>query len=402
LNARTLAVVGGGPAGLMAAETAAAAGLAVTVYERMPTFGRRLLRAGVGGLNLTHAEPFEAFLARYGEAAVRLRPYLEALGPAELRAWAEGLGQDTFVGSGGRVFPRAMKASPLLRAWLARLRERGVRLVPNADWLGWDGQGLVFRIDGQPVTVRADATVLALGGASWPRLGADGSWAPHLAPHVKPLRPANVGFDIAWSDRFRDRFAGQPLKGIALRFAGREVRGEAMLTGYGIEGGAIYALSAPLRDAVEAQGSARLTVDLKPDLTQAEVAARLARARVGDSRSNRLRKALGLAPAAIGLVAETGAAADLAAAVKALALTVTGVQPIARAISTAGGLDLAALDAGLMLKDRPGVFAAGEMLDWEAPTGGYLLQASFATGAAAGRGAAEFLRRPAAPQTSQA
>ncbi len=384
-------MIGGGPAGLMAAEVASAAGLAVTVYERMPTFGRRLLRAGVGGLNLTHSEPMEAFAARYGATGGRLRPYLDAFGPAELRAWAESLGQATFVGSGGRVFPRAMKASPLLRAWLARLTGRGVRLVPNAEWLGWDGEDLAFRIGGEPVVVRADATVLALGGASWPRLGADGSWTAHLAPHVRPFRPSNVGFDVAWSPIFRDRYAGQPLKGIALGFGERRVRGEAMITRYGVEGGAVYALSAPLRDALEAGGGAIVTVDLKPDLSAAEVVARLAKTRPGDSRSNCLRKALGLGPAAIGLVAETGPHTDLAAAVKALPLTLTGVQPLARAISSAGGLDLSALGADLMLRDRPGVFAAGEMLDWEAPTGGYLLQASFATGAAAGGAAARFL-----------
>lgn len=390
-DASSIAVIGGGPAGLMAAEVASAAGAAVTLYERMPTFGRRLLRAGVGGLNLTHSEDLEALLARYGPAAEGLRPHLEAFTPADLRAFADGLGQETFVGSGGRVFPKAMKASPFLRAWLTRLADRGVRFAPNAEWLGWDRQGLSVRIGGEARTIQPHATVLALGGASWPRLGANGAWTEHLAPHVKPLRPANVGFDVAWTDLFRERFAGQPLKGIALRFAGREVRGEAMLTRYGVEGGAVYALSAPLRETIETRGRAVLTIDLKPDLSPVEVDLRLARMRPSDSRSNRLRKALGLSPAAIGLVNETGASADIASVVKALNLTLTGVQPLARAISTAGGLDLGALDENLMLRDRPGVFAAGEMLDWEAPTGGYLLQASFATGAAAGRAAARFV-----------
>ena len=386
----TLAVIGGGPAGLMAAEVASAAGVAVTVYERMPTFGRKLLRAGVGGLNLTHSEPFDGFLARYGAAAPTLRPHLETFTPSDLTAWAEGLGQPTFVGSGGRVFPKAMKASPLLRAWLARLTARGVRLVPGAQWMGWKEDSLAFRIAGETRMVRPGATVLALGGASWPRLGSDGGWAAYL-PHVRPFRPANGGFDVAWTPHFRDRFAGQPLKAIALTFEGRRVRGEAMITGYGLEGGAVYALSAALRDAVEAQGSAAVAIDLKPDLTLDDIAARLSRTRPGDSRSNRLRKALGLTPAAIALIAETGPHDDLAAAVKGAPLTLTGVQPLTRAISTAGGLDFAAVDEDLMLKDRPGVFAAGEMLDWEAATGGYLLQASFATGAAAGRAAARFL-----------
>jgi uncharacterized flavoprotein (TIGR03862 family) len=383
-------VIGGGPAGLMAAEAASEAGAVVTVYERMPTFGRRFLRAGVGGLNLTHSEPFEAFVARYAEAAAQLRPYLEAFTPGALAAWAEALGQPTFVGSGGRVFPKAMKASPLLRAWLARLAERGVRFVPNAEWLGWDCEDLAFRIGGEPTTVRPDATVLALGGASWPRLGANGAWTAHLASHVRPFRPSNVGFDVAWTPAFQERFAGQPLKAIALSLGERRVRGEAMITRYGLEGGAVYALSAPLRNAIAADGSVAVALDLKPDLSADKVAARLAQARSSDSRSNRLRKALHLTPAAIGLLAETGPHEDLAAAVKALPLTLTGVQPIARAISSAGGLDLAALDERLMLKDRPGVFAAGEMLDWEAPTGGYLLQASFATGAVAGRAAARY------------
>jgi hypothetical protein len=390
-----VAVIGGGPAGLIAAEVTSAAGLAVTVYEHMPSFGRKLLMAGRGGLNLTHSEPFEPFVARYGAAAGRLRPYLEAFPPAALVAWAEGLGQETFVGSSGRVFPKTLKASPLLRAWLARLERQGVTLVARREWLGWDGEGaLVFRDEaGERRLVRPRATVLALGGASWPRLGSNGRWAGVLADagvSVRPFRPANSGFTAGWSEPFRQRFAGAPLKTMALSFAGRTVRGEATITAYGVEGGAVYALSAALRDAIERTGRAVLEVDLRPDLTAARLAERLARSRGGQSLSTFLRKAAGLSPVAVGLLREAfGAdlpveAAALAAALKAAPVTLTGVQGLERAISTAGGVDLGAVDDTLGLRARPGVHVAGEMLDWEAPTGGYLLQASFATGVAAG------------------
>lgn len=387
-------MVGGGPAGLMAAEAARAAGASVAVYERMPSFGRRLLRAGVGGLNLTHSEPPDAFLARYGFAAPMLRPMVEAFPPDALAAWAEGLGQPTFVGSSGRVFPKAMKASPLLRAWLQRLSHQGVRLEAGCDWRGWDADGalLVARAGGETERLRPRAAVLALGGASWPRLGAAGGWVPLLQAAgvaVAPLRPANCGFLVDWSPAFRERFAGTPLKGVALAFDGRRARGEATIAAYGLEGGAVYALSAPLRDAIEREGRAVLELDLRPDLSEAEVARRLAAARPSDSRANRLRKALGLSPAAINLLREA-AAED--AAVKHIRLTLAGTAPIERAISTAGGVAFDSVDASLMLKARPGVFVAGEMLDWEAPTGGYLLQASFATGAWAGAAAARFAR----------
>lgn len=385
-------VIGGGPAGLMAAEAARAAGASVAVYERMPSFGRRLLRAGVGGLNLTHSEPPDAFLARYGPAAPVLRPMIEAFAPSALAAWAEGLGQPTFVGSSGRVFPKAMKASPLLRAWLQRLSRQGVRLEAGRDWRGWDAEGalLVAGPDGEVERLRPKAAVLALGGASWPRLGADGGWVPLLGAAgaaVAPLRPANCGFVVDWSPGFRERFAGAPLKGLALSFESRRVRGEATIAAYGLEGGAVYILSAPLRDAIEREGRAVLELDLRPDLSEAEVARRLAATRASDSRANRLRKALGLAPAAINLLRE-GSAEDTA--VKRVRLALTGTAPIERAISTAGGVAFDSVDASLMLTARPGVFVAGEMLDWEAPTGGYLLQASFATGVWAGAAAARF------------
>ena len=391
-----VAVVGGGPAGLFAAEALAAAGHAVTVYDRMPSVGRKLLMAGRGGLNLTHSEGFEAFVGRYGTATARLGPMLAAFPPAALVAWAEGLGQPTFVGSSGRVFPKALKASPLLRAWLARLAGLGVTLRPRHEWLGWtDGDALRFRTPDGEVVVAPDATVLALGGASWPKLGSDGGWSAWLVD-VAPFRPANMGFDAAWSPVMQ-AFAGQPLKGIALSFRGRTVRGEAMVTRYGLEGGAIYALSAPLRDAVQAEGSALAVFDLRPDMTAGALTARLSHPGAGQSLANRLRKALKLSPVEINLLREAHGKdlptrpAALAARIKAAPIRLTGVQPLARAISSAGGVRFAAFDEDLMLRARPGVFAAGEMLDWEAPTGGYLLQASFATGLAAANGAARWL-----------
>jgi uncharacterized flavoprotein (TIGR03862 family) len=386
----------------MAAEVLAQGGAAVTVYDRMPSLGRKFLLAGRGGLNLTHSEDIEQLLARYGEAQPHLRPAIEALSPAVLRAWCEALGQPTFVGSSGRVFPRAMKASPLLRAWLRRLVGAGVAFAPRHHWRGWDADGrLIFATPRGEVAVTADAAVLALGGASWPRLGSDGGWADVLAAvgvAVAPLRPANCGFLVRWSDVFRDRFEGQPLKRIALTFGGRSVRGEALITRGGLEGGGIYALSASLRDAIAAFGSALLQIDLRPDLTPVALERRLAAPRGKQSLSTFLRKAAALSPAAIGLLRETSApplselaGAALAARIKAVPIPLVGVAPIARAISTAGGVAFDELDRHFMLRRRPGTFIAGEMLDWEAPTGGYLLQAAFATGAAAGRGALNWL-----------
>jgi uncharacterized flavoprotein (TIGR03862 family) len=387
-----VAVIGGGPAGLFAAETLAAAGHAVTVHDRMPSVGRKFLMAGRGGLNLTHSEAFEGFVARYGGAAGRLRPILEAFPPAALVAWAEGLGQPTFVGSSGRVFPKVLNASPLLRAWLARLAGLGVTIRTRSEWRGWTDDGaLRFRTPDGEISERPDATVLALGGASWPRLGSDGGWTAWL-DEVAPFRPANMGFDVGWSPVMQS-FAGQPLKGVAVTFRDRTVRGEAMVTRYGLEGGALYALSAPLRDAIEVDGSTTIAFDLRPDMTAGALTARLSHPKAGQSLSNHLRKALKLSPVEINLLREghgkdlPAQPAALAAAIKATPIRLTGVQPLARAISSAGGVSLAALDDDLMLRDRPGVFAAGEMLDWEAPTGGYLLQASFATGLAAARGA---------------
>nr|WP_291422873.1 TIGR03862 family flavoprotein [Acidocella sp.] len=392
------AIIGGGPTGLMAAETLAQAGLAVTVFERMPSLGRKFLMAGRGGLNITHSEPPERFLTRYGPAAGWMSPRLAAFPPEALRAWCAGLGQPTFVGSSGRVFPTAMKASPLLRAWIKRLAALGVQLVTRASWTGWDATGRLQFADG--ATYAADAVVLALGGASWPRLGADGGWTALLPDvHITPLRPANCGFRVNWSEHFSHRFAGTPLKRITLSCAGQSVPGELMLTREGIEGGAVYALSAPARDLIARDGMAELRLDLRPDLTAGVLATRLAGGG-SESLTNILRKRAGLSPAAIALVQEarhTGDATPLAPLIKSLPLRLTAPAGLARAISTAGGIALGELDENLMLRRRPGVFAAGEMLDWEAPTGGYLLQACLATGLAAARGVLAWRACAAAP-----
>jgi uncharacterized flavoprotein (TIGR03862 family) len=389
---KSIAVIGAGSAGLIAAETIAQAGLRVTVFDRMASPARKLLIAGRGGLNLTHSEPLEAFLDRYGSARATLEPAIRAFPPAALIQWCEGLGQETFVGSSGRVFPRAMKASPLLRAWLARLDGMGVTLRARHRWMGWEGDALCFEAPDGKVRFEADATLLALGSASWPRLGSDGRWTA-LLDDVAPLRPANMGFRADWSAHFRERFAGQPLKRIALSFAGRTVRGEAMITAGGIEGGAVYALAAALREAVMRDGSAILRLDLRPDLDVAALAGRLAGR--GLSLSNQLRRG-GLSSAAVGLVQEIrhgGEATPLPALIKALPLRLTGVQGLERAISSAGGLRFGSIDENFMSRARPGLFVAGEMLDWEAPTGGYLLQACFATGVAAAHGLLNWLSK---------
>lgn len=397
MSAKNIAIIGAGPAGLIAAERLAGAGHRVTIYERMASPARKFLLAGRGGLNLTHSEPFDAFLGRYREAGDWLEPILRAFPPQALRDWADGLGAETFIGSSGRVFPRAMKASPLLRAWLGRLDGLGVRLASGRLWTGWDADGaLKFRLaSGETETARPDATLLALGGASWPRLGSDGGWVSMLAARgvaMSPLRPANGGFTVAWSPQMKERFAGQPLKRIVIRFGGATAAGEAMIDARGIEGGAIYALSAPVRKAIEQEGGTTIQIDLRPDLTEEELAARLAKRRKGETLSNHLRKAAGLAPVAIALLRDAAGTAlpdepvALAASIKAAKLRLEAPMPIARAISTAGGVVRDECDAGFMLKRLPGVFVAGEMLDWEAPTGGYLLQASFATGVAAAAG----------------
>jgi uncharacterized flavoprotein (TIGR03862 family) len=378
----------------------------VTVYDRVPSAGRKFLMAGRGGLNLTHSEEFEPFLARYGAAEGALRDAITAFPPSALRAWADGLGVETFVGSSGRVFPKAMKASPLLRAWLRRLDAAGVRFAFRHRWTGWDERSrLTVDAPGGSVVIAADATVLALGGASWPRLGSDGGWADPLTGAGVPvtsLKPANCGFLVGWSGIFRDRFAGQPLKRIALSSGGGIVRGEAIVTQTGLEGGAIYALAPVLRNAIERDGAATLNIALRPDVGSAGIERRLSVPRGKQSVSTFLRKALNLSAVEIGMLQEVThgsgtrlaamAPSELARLINAVPVRLTGIAPIARAISTAGGVAFDALDAHFMLRRLPGVFVAGEMLDWEAPTGGYLLQACFATGAAAARGALEWMK----------
>ena len=391
-----VAIIGAGPAGLIAAETLSAAGAGVTVYDRMPSAGRKFLMAGRGGLNLTHSEPFEQFLNRYGPAAKYLKPALRDFTPEHLRQWCENLGQPTFVGTSGRVFPRSLKASPLLRAWLARLEIQGVRFALKHQWTGWDLENNLIFIapEGIEKRVKPDATLLALGGASWPRLGSDGGWTEIMKKEniaTAPLRPANCGFTAPWSDIFRRRFAGQPLKSITLTFAGCTLPGEVMITERGLEGGLIYALSSSIRDAIEFSSEATLFLDLRPGLPLPELARRLEASRGRDSFSNYLRKTTGLSPAAIGVVYECGGGKEmtsgqLAALIKALPVRVTAPFSLDRSISTAGGISFDAVDDYFMLRKKPGVFIAGEMLDWEAPTGGYLLQACFSTGVCAAHG----------------
>lgn len=397
---RRAVVIGAGPAGLMAAEVLAAGGIDVTVFDRMPSPGRKFLLAGRGGLNLTHSEPDATFLPRYGKATPSLAPSLAAFGPSALRAWCAELGIETFVGTSGRVFPQGLKASPLLRAWLRRLAAQNVTFKFRHRWCGWDEVGRPRFETAEGVSVEdADVQVLALGGASWPRLGSDGAWRDVLVTagiDVAPLQPSNCGFAAEWSEIFRTKFEGQPLKNVVLAFGEARARGDLVVTRAGLEGGPLYALSAPLREAIQGGEAVTLRVDLKPDMDAEAVAARLTRIGTKESFSNRLRKSLALSPVAIGLIRECAAAIprsasalDLARGVKSLPVRLTAPMPMERAISSAGGVSFGALGATLMI--RPGVFAAGEMLDWEAPTGGYLLQACFATGRQAGQGALDWL-----------
>jgi uncharacterized flavoprotein (TIGR03862 family) len=400
-----VAIVGGGPAGLMASDVLVRGGVRVTIYDQMPAVGRKFLLAGRGGLNLTHSEPLDQFLRHYGSAETRIRSAIEGSSPDDLRAFCAELGQPTFVGSSGRVFPKAMKASPLLRAWLRRLAAMGVTFKLRHRWRGWDESGrLLFDSPDGPTAVAADASVLALGGASWPKLGSDGAWVAAMEKTgivVAPLRPANCGFLVGWSAIFRDRFEGEPLKRIALSFGDRTARGEAVITGKGLQGGGLYALSNVLREAIASHGHAVLLIDLLPDKNVTALEQKLSAPRNKQSLASVLRKALSLSPVAIGLLQEAAVAPSkrlsesspeaLASLIKAVPVRLVGVEPIGRAISTAGGVTFDEINEHFMLRRHPGTFVAGEMLDWEAPTGGYLLQASFATGAAAGRGALRWL-----------
>jgi len=415
---QSVAIIGGGPAGLMAAEAvvqgAGPQGINVDLYDAMPSVGRKFLLAGKGGLNLTHSEPVESFLSRYGKQRRHIEPLLRAFGPDALRAWAEALGIETHVGSSGRVFPAGMKAAPLLRAWLHRLRAAGVNFHTRRRWLGWDQDNALRFVtrDGGEETVHADATVLALGGGSWPQLGSDGAWVPLLAQRgvpLSPLRSSNCGFDVGWSEHFRKRFAGTPVKSVVASLPGhhgaQRVEGEFIVTETGVEGGLIYALSASLRDEIAASGAVTLHLDLAPGRELPRLVEELSQPRGSRSLSSHIQRRIGLKGVKMGLLRELVPATDfadpnrLAAAIKALPLKLIAARPIAEAISSAGGVTFDALDEHLMIRSLPGMFCAGEMLDWEAPTGGYLLTACFATGRAAGLGALRWLREKTASGT---
>lgn len=404
-------VIGAGPAGLMAAEVLARGGVGVTVFDAMPTVGRKFLMAGKSGLNLTHAEDFEHFISRYGEQQGWVTHWLQQFGADDLRSWAAGLGVDTFVGSSGRVFPKDMKAAPLLRAWLSRLRVAGVRFRMRHRWLGWaDGDLLFATPEGEvKVGVGGTAVVLALGGGSWARLGSDGAWVSLLQQRgivVAPLRPANCGFDVTWSPHFFDKFAGQPVKSVVASFGGVQRPGEFVVTRYGVEGGLIYAFSAALRDAIESQGSALLHLDLAPARSIEWLADEIARPRGSRSMGSHLQSRCGIAGVKAGLLRECAVRDDygdplrLAAKIKALPLKLRSPRPLDEAISSAGGAMATEFDKQLMLKALPGTFCAGEMLDWEAPTGGYLLTACFASGMTAGKGALAWLQPKASSSVS--
>ena len=400
-------VVGAGPAGLMAAETLVLAGAQVDVYDAMPSAGRKFLLAGRGGLNLTHSEPFDLFASRFGARRAQVEPWLRDFSAEQLRAWAGELGVATFVGSSGRVFPAEMKAAPLLRAWLQRLRAAGVRFHMRQRWTGWAQAGtLQFSAPDGVQEASADAVVLALGGASWPQLGSDGSWQPLLAERgvgIEPLAPANCGFDVqgGWSGHFASRFAGQPFKSVAIRFVDSlghsfERKGEFIATATGVEGSLVYAASALLRDEIARSGRATFYLDLLPARRVEQVVAEVAHPRGARSLSSHLKSRLGIEGIKMGLLHELlpkpmlSQAQQLADAIKGIPVTLSAARPVAEAISTAGGVRFEALDAGLMLRERPGVFCAGEMLDWEAPTGGYLLTACMASGRVAGLAAARW------------
>lgn len=402
----TVAIIGGGPAGLMAAEMLCHAGVKVDLYDAMPSVGRKFLMAGKGGLNISHAEAFEMFLSRYAERRSELEPMLTDFSPDALRAWLSDLGFDTFVGSSGRVFPTDMKAAPLLRAWLHRLRLAGVVFHVRHRWLGWNDDNTLLRFatpSGEQF-VKADAVVLALGGGSWARLGSTGAWVDVLQQRgieIAPLKPANCGFDVVWSEHFSHRFAGQPLKGVSLSLESKTSfgcqKGDFVITKTGVEGGLIYTASALLRETCAATGSAIIYLDLTPDKALAVLIDKLSQPRGKDSIANHLRKRVGITGVKAGLLRELLPATDfnnpvkLATAIKALPIKLLAPRPIDEAISTAGGVPFEALNEQLMIKDLAGVFCAGEMLDWEAPTGGYLLTACFASGRAAGNGVLTWL-----------
>ncbi len=403
---KQVAIIGGGPAGLMAAETLAAAGVRVVVYDAMPSVGRKFLLAGKGGLNLTHTEPYAQFLSRYGNRSQAVAPWLQGFDAQALRDWVHALGHDTFVGTSGRVFPTDKKAAPLLRAWLHRLRESGVAFHVRHRWLGWaENHALRFATPDGERQISADAVVLALGGGSWAQLGSDAAWVPILQAQGVPvaaLQPANCGFDVGWSEHLRTRFAGQPIKSVVLNFTAAigapfHKQGELMLTATGLEGGLIYAASARLRDAIAATGSATIHLDLAPGWELARLTQEIAHPRGSRSLSSHLHSRVNIRGVKMALLREIGSVEDfadparLAALIKALPIRLAAPRPLDEAISSAGGVMFEALDTHGMLRTLPGVFCAGEMLDWEAPTGGYLLTACFASGRAAGLGVLDWL-----------
>jgi uncharacterized flavoprotein (TIGR03862 family) len=405
---KSASVIGGGPAGLMAAEMLSNGGVEVHLYDAMPSAGRKFLVAGKGGLNLTHAEPFEQFLSHYGERRRQLEPLLLDFGPDELQAWAADLGIETFAGSSKRVFPVGMKSAPLLRLWVSRLRLSGVIFHFLHKWTGWNADGSMrFETPEGESSIRAEAVVLALGGASWPITGSTGAWVPLLTCRgvaVAPLKPSNCGFNVAWTEHFRERFAGLPLKAVILSFTDSKgksfhQRGEFSITDNGVEGSLVYACSALLRDEIEAKGRAILHLDLAPDWTHERLVERLSRPRGKRSMASHLEKSTGIKGVKAGLLWEFVPKADfaipekLAGAIKALPVPLTAPRPLEEAISSAGGVSFEALDEHLMIHSLPGIFCAGEMLNWEAPTGGYLLTACFATGRAAGLGALEWMKK---------
>ncbi|MGL4602803.1 MAG: TIGR03862 family flavoprotein [Iodobacter sp.] len=402
---KTVAIIGGGPAGLMAAEILSQGGAEVDLYDAMPSVGRKFLLAGVGGLNITHSEAAEPFLARYGQRSANMQPLLAAFGNEALQEWVHGLGVETFVGSSGRVFPKEMKAAPLLRAWISRLRASGVHIHVRHRWLGWNEAGSMrFATPEGEVTRSADATILALGGGSWAKLGSDGQWQPLLTERgvdVIPLEPANCGFDIGWSDHLSERFAGSPLKAVAIEFKGQRKQGEFVLTKGGVEGSLIYTFSAAFREEIKASGSADILLDLAPGKSLERVLEDLKRPRGADSMASHLRRKLGIEGVKAGLLREEISRDDfnnmdkLAAAIKGLPLKLLAPRPIDEAISSAGGVRFEAMSPSLMLEKIPGVFCAGEMLDWEAPTGGYLITACLASGRQAGLGALDWLKQAA-------
>lgn len=402
----TIAIMGGGPAGLMAAEVLSqqASAADIHVYDAMPSVGRKFLMAGRGGLNITHSEPLEPFLERYGDRRPQLEPMIRAFTPDDIRAWVHELGSETFVGSSGRIFPVEMKASPLLRAWLRRLQTAGVTIHTHHRWVGWDEDNrlLLETPDGRQA-IQSAATILALGGGSWSRLGSDGAWVPWLTERgveMALLRPSNCGFEVDWSDYMRGRFAGEPLKTVVLSFKEFEQQGEFVITQHGVEGSLIYAVSALVRDEIEARGSAVVYLDLAPNKTHQTLVKKLSRPRGSRSVSSHLNSRVNLKGVKMALLHEFVPAADfddperLATAIKALPLLLTAARPLDEAISSAGGVTFAAIDKNLMLRALPGVFCAGEMLDWEAPTGGYLLTACLASGRAAAQGVLKWLSVP--------